>query len=364
MAPSIIELLGLSVALLYASGFYVNSLFTRNLGISPVELVRLEYISIGAAFVLLTTLIGILPIGAFYLTYKIRKASQLPHLHIGAIGNSLNTIACLGFVLFLALFVTRYEWNITLSQSVIGLTTFKSIAICYSVLSLVGMILIPYFERRLTQDVNPRKSLLLYRIIIEPMRYGIFLCCTLLGMKALMAIPWTGSLLRHGLYYFMVAIVMVGGLSAAALWVRHIDQIPGSWAVYGLISIGLAIIFYLASTSYVFGVYALLPYNRGGHLPLTRAYVDLEEPLGIFTSSCRIGGVRVFGPVYVIEENDHSLFIAENMDQWMDGFVPIHVIRKENVPYMYLRRIDDGYPRVVLPVSAIVKKNDPEAPCQ
>src|ERR1017187_7869957 len=157
---------------MYASGFYVNSLFTRNLGIPPIELVRLEYISIGASFALITTLLGILPIGAFYLTYKVRRASGLPHLHIGAIGNSLNTIACLGFVLFLALFVTRYEWNMTLSHSVLGLRTFKAVALTYAVVSLTGMVVVPYLERLINCESSSRRTTFLFRSVVEPLRFG------------------------------------------------------------------------------------------------------------------------------------------------------------------------------------------------
>src|SRR3712207_7476189 len=32
---------------------------------------------------------------------------------------------------------------------------------------------------------------------------------------------------------------------------------------------------YLAITSYVFGVYIFIPANRGGRLPLTRAYIEV-----------------------------------------------------------------------------------------
>jgi hypothetical protein len=344
--PRVTEIAGLGVGFLYVSGFYINLLFTRNLGISPVELVRLEYISIGAAFTLLTILIGVLPIGAVYLTYRIRKASGLPHLHIGAIGNSLNTILCLGFVLFLALFVTRYEWNLRLPRTVIGLQTFKSVAMTYSVLALCGMIIVPYLERILMKGKSPGQALGVYRFLVEPIRFGIVGVCIFLGTSCLVSIPWIRSLSRNGIYYVLVDVVMIGGVTAAALWMRHIHKVPGSWAAYGLISIGLVIIFYLASTSYVFGVYNLLPYNRGGRLPLTRAYIDVKEPQGIFTESCTVGAITVHGPLYIIEENEHTYFIAWDMSKWIDGFVPIHVIRKENVPYMYLERIEDGYPRV------------------
>ena len=53
------------------------------------------------------------------------------------------------------------------------------------------------------------------------------------------------------------------------------------------------------------------------------------------------------GPAYIVEENSDYYFVAsERMSSWLFEFVPIHVLRKENVPYVLLERIHDGFPRV------------------
>jgi hypothetical protein len=110
---SLSEIAALSVGFLYVSGYFINSIFVRNLGIPDTELLRLEYIKTGFTFALTLGFVY-LPISAFALTYKVRRSSGLPHLHTGAVGNSLNTSLFLAFPLFLAFFITRYEWEMAL----------------------------------------------------------------------------------------------------------------------------------------------------------------------------------------------------------------------------------------------------------
>jgi hypothetical protein len=345
------EIAALVMGFLYVSGYYINSIFVRNLGIGHTELLRLEYINIGFAFILITLGFVFLPVGAFYLTYKVRRSSRLPHYQAGAIGNSLNTTLAIGFPLFLAFFATRYEWEFILSTPVLGLTTFKSVVMSCVALSVIGMIIIPYFERIMPWQV------FLCRFLIEPVRYGILGVSLYLILHLFIQIPWMKLLISNGLYYFLADGIFVIGMTAAALWIRHIKKIQGSWLVYGLIGFGLVIFYFLLVTSYVFGVYTFIPSNRGGRLPLTQAYLEIAGHTKLFAGERIIGSMTLRGPVYIIEEDNNSLFVAsEGMDKWLNGFVPIHVIRKDNVPYIYLERIENGFPRVTnYPASSTIK---------
>lgn len=51
------EIVAVAVGFLYVSGYFVNSLFVRNLGIFETELLRLEYIKIGFIFTLIAVII-------------------------------------------------------------------------------------------------------------------------------------------------------------------------------------------------------------------------------------------------------------------------------------------------------------------
>jgi hypothetical protein len=341
------EITALIVGFLYVSGYYINSIFIRNLGIAPTELFRLEYINIGFAFTLITLGFVFLPVGSFYLTYRVRSSSDLPHFYIGLIGNSLNTALCIGFPLFLAFFATRYEWEFILSTPALGLHSFKSVVITIAALSLTGMIIVPFFERLVNWKASSKLRMPIFRFVVEPIRFGIFIVCLYLIIRSVFQFPWMHSLVSSGIYYLLAGGLFVAGITAAAFWVRYIHNVQGSWPVYGLIGFGLAILYYLAVTSYVFGVYTFIPANRGGRLPLTQAYLEITGHDNLFAGERTIGNIMVRGPVFIIEENTDSLFIAsEEMEKWLTGFVPIHVLRKQNVPYIYLERIVNGFPRV------------------
>lgn len=345
---TISQFAALIVGFLYVSGYYINSLFVRNLGIPPTELLRLEYINIGFSFVLITLGFVLLPIGSFFLTYNVRTASKLPHYYIGLIGNSLNTTLCFSFPLFLAFFATRYEWDMSLYSSVLGFRSFKAAVILFAGLALTGMILVPFLERIVVWKTNDRWRMFLYRFLIEPIRYGILIVCIYIIVRSLAQIPWMKLLVQNGLYYFLTSALLVAGITAAFLWVRFIHNIRGAWLAYALIGLGLAILFYLTVTTYVFGVYNFVPYNRGGRLPLNKAYLIVKDQDKLFTKERIINNISLRGPVYIIEENSDSLFVAsDEMDKWLTGFVPIHVVRKENVPYIYMERIEDGFPRTI-----------------
>jgi hypothetical protein len=343
------EIAALSVGFLYVSGYFINSIFVRNLGIADTELLRLEYIKIGFTFTLVTLGYAFLPVSAFYLTYKVRGSSKLPHLHIGAIGNSSNTALFLAFPLFLAFFITRYEWDLNLPSSVLGFTRFKTAAITAMILSAIGTIVVPYFER-LINKTRERRRMSLYRFVVEPIRYGILIISLYLILRILSQIPWMGFLITSGFYYFLAGAVLVAGVTAAKLWIQHIRKIRGAWMVFVLISFGLAALYYLAITSYVFGVYTFIPANRGGRLPLTQAYLEITEHNNLFTGERVIGGTTLRGPVYIIEDHDDVMYVAsERMDRWLYEFVPVHAIRKEKVPYVYMERIENGFPRITGP---------------
>lgn len=337
----------IAVGLLYVSGYYINSIFVRNYGISETELLRLEYIKIGFVFFLITLGFVFLPLGAFRLTYNVRKASGLPHYHLGAIGNALNTILFLGFPLFLAFFATRYEWELPLPVNILGITTFKGVMILFLIISSIGVIVVPYIERVIDKKTSNQRKISVFRFIIEPIRYGIFVSSVILVGGAIYQIPWISALFSKGIYYALAGVVFVVGMTAATLWVKKIQNIEGTSFVYPLISFGIAILYYMAVTSYVFGVYTFIPCNRGGRLPVVEAYLQFKEDQQLFSNPINKNGVMLRGPAYIIEETTDRYFIAsENMGSWLTDFVPIHVIRKDNIPYLHMQRITDGFPRI------------------
>lgn len=343
---SVSEFVAIAVGFLYFTGYYINSIFIRNLGIVRSELFKLEYIAIGLVFGLATIGFTIAPVGILHFVYQVRRRSGLPHLHIGAIGNSLNTSTFFLFSLFLALFITKFEWDSKLPVSVIGITNFSSIAITSLILSTTGMAIVPFVERLVDKQKQSRAKKWWW-ILIEVARLGLFVASILLIIGALIQIPWLGSLLVKAFYFLLAGAVFVGGIMGATFWIKKIGDFPTKWLIYCLIGFGIVSLYFMAVTSYVFGVYNFVPYNRGGRLPLTRAFVQISEDKKIpVAPETFIDEIRYQGPFYIIEESEDSLFVAsQDMDRWFDEFVPVHVIRKEDINQIRLERITNGFPR-------------------
>lgn len=270
------ELAALIVGLLYVSGYYVNSIFLKNYGIPDAELIRLEYVKIGFVFCVMTMGISLLPLGSFYLTWKIRRASQLPHFFVGWIGNSMNAACCLGIALLSAFLITRFEWKYVFSKPVLGFSNFNvAVGAALGVLAF-GMIIVPVLERLIRKYATPSSIKVWFRCFIEPLRLGGLIFGIYVVIASARQIPWLDLVLGRSLGFIAVAHFLTLGLYAAARWVTHIKKVNGSVMVFPLILFGLAALYYLAITSYVYGPYPSIPANRGGRLPLTEAFFEID----------------------------------------------------------------------------------------
>ncbi|MCR4277908.1 MAG: hypothetical protein NUV85_02715 [Candidatus Berkelbacteria bacterium] len=342
---TLLETATLFVGYLYVTGYYVDAVFLGNLGVQIRELVRLDYIRIGFVFTLLSLTVTALPIGAFILTANVRRSSKLPHFYVGLVGNSLNTIVALGYLVFLAVFVTRYETNLVLPNSILGESRFQNLMAFVIVLSIFGMAVVPVLERLIFRI--GRKSLVkwLFILVVEPLRFGTLLISCLIIFASLSQLPWVGALLHTGFIYIMVATTT--GVLVAAAWARWIRRAPRSWVVYPLIGFGLMALYFFAITTYVLGTYTFIPINRGGRLPLTTAYLKTEKPIPGLPIAWYPDVGWVTGPLYIIEENDDSIYVgSRGMENWTTRFISLQAIRKDKIDYRFLDRIEDGFPRI------------------
>lgn len=116
--------------------------------------------------------------------------------------------------------------------------------------------------------------------------------------------------------------------------------------MYVLVSFGIAVLFYMTITAYIFGIYKFLPKNRGGALPVTEYFLKVADPallpVGTLQSTSGLG----YGPFYLIQENDSYFFFGyDKADKWLTDFIPIHVLAKSKIDAIYAKRIEDGFPR-------------------
>jgi len=335
------------VGLLYVTGYYIGSIFVRNYGIPESELFRLEYIKTGLVFWLLAGGTFLIPIGAFFLTYKVRKTSGLPHFLLGMIGNSLNTIVMLWVPLILSFFATRYEWYLPLTNPVLGIRTLN-VAVGWGLtISVFAVVFLPLAERIVRGLTEGKTQKWAFRVVIEPLRFLCLVVSVYLIVSATKQIPWLSSVFGRSGSFVAVSIIFIGGIAAALAWLHHIENVRGSSVVLVLISFGVCFFYYLAITSYVFGVYPAIPANRGGRMPVTEAYLQIPGHESLFANERIVGGVALRGPVYILEQNNEAIYFAyESMDKWFTEFVPVHSLCRDKVPYIRYERINDGFPRV------------------
>ncbi len=343
---STVQAAALFVGLFYVSGYYINSMFLKNYGIQGTELFRLEYIKIGFVFWLIIGGLVLLPFGGFYLTSKVRSSSNLPHYWLGLIGNALNVIVMLGVPIALSFLATNFEWNYTFANPILGFESFN-----YSVSFALGIstflvVILPAIERITTKSLNGHRLLWLYRLAIEPLRFGGLVLSVYLISMSVVNVPWLPTVLSKSIPFLAVVLILGSGLLAAYYWVSFISQTKGSLMVVPLIALGIAFFYYLAMASYVYGLYPVIPSNRGGKLPLTQVYLQIEGYSSIFTSMKNEGGITLQGPIYVIHETDKALyFVSKGMNKWFDEFVSINSIKTKDIKYMLSERINDGFPK-------------------
>jgi len=343
---SMVQTAALIVGLLYVSGYYINSMFLKNYGIPETELFRLEYIKIGFVFWLIVCGLVLLPFGAFYLTSKVRSSSGLPHYWLGLIGNTLNIIVMLGVPIALSFLATSFEWKYTFSDPILGFPSFN-----YSVSFALGIstflvIILPAIERITTKSLTKQRALLVYRLVIEPLRFGGLVLSVYLISKSVAEVPWLPTVLGKSIPFVAVVVILGSGLLAAYSWVKFIRKTDGSLMVIPLITLGVAFFYYLAMASYVYGLYPAIPSNRGGKLPLTQIYLQIDGYDSVFTSVKKEGDLTLRGPVYVIEETDKIMYFAsKDMNQWFEKFIQINSIKTKDIKYMLSERINDGFPK-------------------
>lgn len=339
----------LLVGLFYVSGYYINSMFLANYGISSTELLKLEYIKIGFVFWLIVCGIIFLPFGAFYLTSKVRKTSGLPHYWLGLLGNSLNVIIMLGVPIALSFFVTNYEWDYVFPQKTfLGTSSFKTTIIIALGLSTFGIIILPAIERIVVKYTKMPYQKLLFWGLIEPFRFGSLFLSIFLIATSFTKIPWLSVVFGKSMPFFSVVVVLGSGLLAAYYWTRFIKETEGSLMVIPIISLGFAFFYYLALASYVYGVYPSIPSNRGGKLPLTEVYLNIDGYDFICATGKKQGKINLKGPIYVIENTDKELYFAtsKDMSNWFIEFIPINLVKKSKIKNQLSVRINDGYPKI------------------
>lgn len=332
-----------AVGYLYLTGYLINSIFCRNLGINRAEALKLQYIEIGLVFTLMTvSLTAIIP-AAFYVTFRIRKSSQLPHYWAGGIGNALNTAHFCLVLIFTAIFITNYEWNYTIDRLLFRGWQIKDLFAIYMLSVFFAMAILPAVERIVVKKCSKRTMRIMFRSLIEPLRYCFIVFSLLYDVVLLTNIGWIPQLLARGFYYLLTALVFPVGTVLVLLWLRKVGDRRNSPVLVGIVCAAVVAVLYLSVNSYVYGVYRFVPMNRGGKLPLTETYLELPKEVTFSSFPVPDPTSKLVGPVYVVEETSEYLYVASGeMGQWTLDYLPVHAVKKQSVKHYMTKRIEDS----------------------
>lgn len=304
------QIAAVAAGLLYVTGFYVNSVFVQNFGIVSSELVRLEYIKIGFMFWLLCVTVMFLPATLGLLTYRIRKNSGISWFWLGLTANVVCATLFIGIPCILSIFATDVQWTSTYTSSWFGDVKFRSIVLASIFAGAIGVIVFPAIERRLYPKPKTAKERLAQFALVEAPRLCAATASVLLALDAFSGTAWPIHFLSGISTYLAVSLTFTILFIAAIIWMKRVSTTSGSVFLLPIFIGGGTVFYYLLVTSFVHGVYPLIPSNRGGKLPLSISYLVMNQADPVVGQKVIVAGTEFTGPYIVIDDSKDYVYVS------------------------------------------------------
>jgi hypothetical protein len=338
------QVAAIAAGLLYVTGYYVNSVFVQNFGIVSSELVRLEYIKIGFMFWLLCVTVMFLPTVLGILTYRIRKKSGISWFWPGLCTNVLCASLFIGIPCILSIFATDVQWSALYKSEVLGQVEFRIVMFVSILFGALGVIVFPAIERRLYPKPINSKQVLLQVLLVEAPRTTSAVASLVLAFDAFSGTAWPEHFLARVSSYLAVALTFSVLVIAAALWMRKVGYTSGSALLLPIFIAGGTVFYYLLVTSFVHGVYPLVPSNRGGKLPLSVSYLDLEKDDIAVGKKGTFEGREIWGPYVVVDDSKDYLYVSTRLfPNKKSDFPPTYRIRRDQIKLQTNVRLDQQH---------------------
>jgi hypothetical protein len=331
-----------SIIFIYLLGYLIQAIVLRNYGIQELNIFTFQYIEVGITFLLLTLIVTVIPTGCF-LAYKfVREKANLPNYYLGSFGSSINTYHLFLVVAFFALFITQQDWNKYLSITSFSISL-KEVFSYYVTLALPAVIILPILERKIVNRVNRK----MYSLLIEPLRFTGVISAIIFDFILYTNFSWFRRFIYQSSGYFASSVVLFAIIFLVFYYNRKFYYVETRNIIPALGLIGSAIIFYVCINAYVVGTIRHIPFNRGGNLPISRAYLNVDDELlhsSLFKDN--IHNKDTIGPFYIIEVNQDYLYVTKDIGQeWFNDWPPAFAIKKSLVNSIHYERIKKGGPR-------------------
>lgn len=315
----------LITGLTYLSGYLINTIFLRSIGIESNALLRAQHIETGVVFIFYT-FSWVLFFNTYSLIVAVRGKENASLLKAVI---ATGVICIFIIVLPLISLFTKDDW--VKDVSIIFFTktkTMRTVFIFYTVSVIFGIFCVRYFEDK----KRPIKSNM-FRVILVAITgyYCYILYAEILWLKYIVkiAIPYLTAVGMLGFIFW--------GLLGKLKSPRYTENPNLKYKTIIFSLVFIIPLFYMTLINYTKSIYQILPTNRGGKLPVTWAHITLKlnmadlllksfkeelktaTPLYGTTKITEIENIKPMNEdcstiysLYVIEQNDDNIYVSIN----------------------------------------------------
>lgn len=348
--PNIATLLILAF---YVSGYLIHAVFVRSIAAGNISLLKADYIETGLVFIVLSLTITVSPLYLYYIITRTKEALVLPKA-----GSKRTVVAtinlCLVLLLF-ATFVTKQEWN-KMAYPILG-NSISILSLFHVYVSAVLLVLVlincgQRLHQSLTKDTHwlsliSKYSLLRFfdshtETMFGLMRWILVVLTLVFDFVIICKLPWFWDLVAGSRCYFMMLLLTALVLYRVKLRLKELrhekklhDRLAALAGVFSLI------LFFLIIIAYAYGLYPLLPSNRGGRLPVCATIFLFSSEKGIFyddilaprdnstTSTVPPKVVRTV-PLGIVDQTEDEFFVVRAGESPLEAKC-VYGVKKSNI---------------------------------
>lgn len=340
------SLVAVFIGFLYLTGYLINSIFLRSIGIESVSLSKIQYIETGSVFLFFTVAFLVVPWYTPRMIGRIKGEKE----NAWTLGTWVMSIVIIIFYLVLMFFTLHIPNELEPSVEIIwGRWSIGSVFVGYILILMSGVGVIIWIKKKYAgQGSNASDP-----IPIQLFRFFL-LVCSLLFVAILYHEAKRreyDKLVTAARFYIFISITF--GFSLFML-INKINTIQINRHKYKLLLYSLFFLvplFYLIIVAYSSSVYRILPINRGGRLPVTSATISFKNNIKFFktewpplididthidTNTCTIG------PVFIIEQNEEDIcFLLDKYPAFgSPKFKKVYAIKKADLYSITYERFD------------------------
>ena len=337
------------LGLAYITGYLISAFYLRHRGISPLPLLKAQYVETGISFLLLTLILVGIPFLIIHLM-SLNKDSQgkWPSarmlLVMGVVTNYLLVIS------LVVIFVEK-EW--TKHATIFGITAkFPHVIVLYLLLTII-LLAAP---RILLTICPPRwdgqRGGPIRRFVVSickwiwnhrPVVVSLIILCRILVLLGAvfvdyfvwMVVPWLGCFVSHASIFLYAVVFLIIAIGAVGWFAKGVNDKKTRWKIW---IPAFLLTYYLCIMTFSYRIYPNVPVSRGGKYPTSELVINFRPN--------HSASELLREPLYIIEQTDGLLYaVSVSGCTWYKNDDPILVIPMSDIAWLELARPTHHEPR-------------------